>query len=411
MGAISTALSDLSHNCVDILPADGLKAKLELAEKEGRPLRVKLGIDPTHPDIHLGHCVVLQKLRQFQDLGHLAVLIIGDYTARVGDPSQRSKTRPMITAEEIEYNAKTYQEQAFRILDPDRVEVRWNGEWLGKMLPEELFKLMSLATLARILERDDFANRFGTNTPISILELIYPLLQAYDSHAIDADIELGGTDQLYNVLMGRDVMPAYGKPPQTVLTLPILVGLDGEQKMSKSLGNYVGVTDEPGDIFGKVMSIPDAAMPVYFRLASGLAPVDAERWVSDIGSEDVHPNAAKRALAQLIVKRLYDDEAAVNAEARFDTMFKSHGVPDDTPTVSITTEDHNTAGRIFLPAFMVRHLGIPSNGEARRLVQQGGVKLDGDVIGVDSLELDPSILQGKVLQVGKRKFVRIATPS
>jgi tyrosyl-tRNA synthetase len=398
--------SPLARNAVDVVPAGGLDEKLRLAEKEGRQLRVKFGIDPTTADIHLGHCVPLQKLRDFQDAGHLAVLIIGDYTARVGDPSQRSKTRPLISPEEIDANAKTYQEQAFRILDRDRTEVRFNGEWLGNMKPAELFRLLSYSTVARILERDDFARRYAAQAPISLLELTYPLLQAYDSVAVDADIELGGTDQLYNLLMGRTIMPHYGLEPQVVLTSKILVGTDGTQKMSKSLGNYIGVTDTPGDIFGKAMSIPDEAMQEYLRLAAGLDADTADTHIAELEA-GAHPNKVKRALARAVVERLYGADDASAAEQRFDTMFRAHGVPDDAPHVTLAGDDLNEAGKVFLPALIVRHMGVPSNGEARRLLQQGGVKLDGEPLPADPLEVDPATLSGRVLQVGKRRFLRI----
>lgn len=402
----SQANSDLAANAVDLLPAGGLEHKLAASQKRGTPLRVKLGIDPTTADIHLGHCVVLRKLRQFQDAGHQAVLIIGDYTARVGDPSQRSKTRPMISAEEIEHNAQTYQDQAFRILDPERTEVRWNGEWLGSLRPDELFTLMSRSTLARILERDDFSKRFAAGAPISILELIYPLLQGYDSVAVNADVELGGTDQLYNLLMGREVMPHYGREPQIVLTVPILAGTDGVQKMSKSLGNYIGVDEAPGDMFGKAMSIPDEAMPEYWKLASGLSPADAAVQIAEL-SAGAHPNEVKRRLARTIVACFHGDDAASEAEARFDTMFRAHGVPDDAPSIAVADIECNEAGMVFVPALLTTHLGVASNGEARRLMQGGGVKLDGEAMPPDRLEILPSELAGRVLQVGKRRFLRI----
>lgn len=399
----------LTSDNVDVLPAGLLAQKIAIAESEGRSLRIKLGVDPTTADIHLGHCVVLQKLRQFQDAGHHAVLIIGDYTARVGDPSGRSKSRPVLSADEIEYNADTYQKQAFKILDPDRVEVRWNGEWLSAMTPEQMFQLMRLSTIARLLERDDFAKRYGAGEPISLLELLYPMLQGYDSVAVMSDVELGGTDQLYNLLMGREVMPAYGLEPQVVLTSPILVGTDGTEKMSKSLGNYIGVTDEPANMFGKAMSIPDEAMAMYYRYAAGLDPAEASKFVLEVSSDSIHPNAAKRRLAACIVRRLYDDDAATAAEAHFDRVFKERSIPDDIPEVTVAADDLNDAGRVFLPAFLVRHLGVASNGEARRLIIQGGVKIDGEAHGADSLELEPSQLEGTVVQVGKRKFARVTT--
>jgi tyrosyl-tRNA synthetase len=398
----------LAANAAETLPAGELAKQLAKAASEGRPLRIKLGIDPTSADIHLGHCVVLGKLREFQDAGHTAVLIIGDYTARVGDPSQRSKTRPMITGEEIVANAETYTTQAMRILDPEKTEVRFNGEWLGAMSMEDLFGLVSRSTIARLLERDDFAKRWAANEPISMLELLYPLLQGYDSVAIDADVEIGGTDQLYNLHMGRFLQPSYGKPAQSIMTMPILVGTDGTEKMSKSLGNYIGVTDEPADMFGKTMSIPDEAMPEWFRLASGLSHDEREDAIARLASGELAPNEAKRLLGRSIVARFHGADAGVAAEEHFNTVFRSHAIPDDIPELTVDELQRNDAGRVFLPALMVAHMGIASNGEARRLIQQGGVKLDGEVHDAGALEVDPTQLAGRVLQVGKRKFLRIA---
>ena len=397
----------LAANAADALPAGGLAAQLAAAERDGRPLRIKLGIDPTSADIHLGHCVVLGKLREFQDAGHTAVLIIGDYTARVGDPSQRSKTRPMITGEEIVANAETYTTQAMRILDPEKTEVRFNGEWLGAMSMEELFALVSRSTVARLLERDDFSKRFAAKEPISMLEMLYPLLQGYDSVAIDADVEIGGTDQLYNVLMGRDLMPSYDKPAQTVLTMPILVGTDGTEKMSKSLGNYIGVTDAPEEMFGKTMSIPDEAMPEWFRLASGLPHEEREAIVARLASGELGPNEAKRLLGRTIAARFHGAEAGEAAERHFDTIFRSKAVPDDIPELAFADVPRNDAGRVFLPALLVSHLGVQSSSEARRLIQQGGVRIDGEPHDGGVLELEPDVLAGRVLQVGKRRFLQI----
>ena len=405
--AIARLAEELARGCVDVLPRDALADRLARAEREQRPLRVKLGLDPTAPDIHLGHCVVLQKLRQFQDAGHIAVLIVGDYTARVGDPSGRSKTRPVLSGEQIDANAKTYQEQAFQVLDRDRTEVRWNGEWLSAMTPEDMFRLMRIATVAQILEREDFANRFAAHEPISILELLYPLLQAYDSVAINADIEFGGTDQLFNLMMGRVVMPHYGLDPQLVMTTPILPGTDGVRRMGKSLGNYVGVTEEPGEVFGKVMSIPDESMPEWYRLAAGIPWEHAEQFITGIESGGTHPNHAKRTLARLIIERFHDAATAAEAEARFDTMFKRHEAPEDTPELQLDTVPRNEGGMIFLPAMLTAHLEVGSNGEARRLIAQGGVKVNGVPLPPDDLEIDPDYLRGATLQVGKRRFLHI----
>jgi tyrosyl-tRNA synthetase len=355
-------------------------------------LRVKLGLDPTAADIHLGHTVVLQKLREFQDLGHRVVLIVGDYTARVGDPSGRSATRPVLTAEEIDANARTYQEQAFRVLtdDPALFELRFNGEWLD-MSMEELFRLARTTTVAQILERDDFARRYAASSPISVLELLYPLMQGYDSVAVDADVELGGTDQTFNLLLGRDVQRAYGRPEQAVLTVPILPGIDGAEKMSKSLDNQVGVTDAPEDMFGRTMRLPDSAMGAWFDLLAIEAP-----------PAGTSPRDAKRALARGIVARFHGDEAAAAAEQHFDRLFVEHGVPDEVPELRVAPAN----GSVHLPAVIADGFGV-SRSEARRLLGQGGVRLEGEALGADDVEVAPERLDGRVLQVGKRQFRRL----
>jgi tyrosyl-tRNA synthetase len=381
---VEPAASFLTRNTAAALPQGELERKLAL----GRPLRVKLGIDPTAPDIHLGHTVVLQKLREFQDLGHKVVLIIGDYTARVGDPSGRSSTRPVLSGEEIDANAKTFQEQAFHVLsdDPESLEVRFNGEWLD-MSMEQLFALARIPTVAQILERDDFAKRYKAGEPISILETLYPLLQGYDSVAVDADVELGGTDQTFNLLLARDIQRAYGSDQQAVLTLPILPGTDGVEKMSKSLGNHIGVTEPPEEQYGKTLSIPDAAMPVWFSLLAVDAP-----------AEGSSPRDAKRWLARAIVARFHGEEAARAAEAQFDRVHIEHGVPDEIETLTLP------AGPAHLPAVLADGFGL-SRSEARRLLAGGGVKVDGEALS--DLDVDASQLAGRVVQVGKRRFARV----
>lgn len=376
----------LSRNAVDCLPAGGLEEKLG----PGRPLRVKLGLDPTAPDIHLGHVVVLQKLREFQDRGHLVVLIVGDYTARVGDPSGRSSTRPHLSGEEIDANARTYQEQAFTVLDPDRVEVRRNSEWLD-MSMEELFALTRTATVAQLLERDDFAKRYAARSPISILELLYPMLQAYDSVAVDADVELGGTDQKFNLLLGRDVQRAYGRSEQVVLTMPILPGVDGDRKMSKSLGNHVGVAEAPEEMYGKTLSIPDAAMPQWYELVLGSA------------MPDLPPRDAKHELAREIVTRFHGAGAAEAAAAHFERVVIRGDVPKDMPVHEMAPN----GAPVHLPAVIADAFGL-SRSEARRLLGQGAVKLDGAALTGDDLDLPVERLDGAVLQVGKRRFCRLA---
>ncbi len=363
----------------------------------GHPLRVKLGIDPTTADIHLGHTVVLEKLREFQDAGHTVVLIIGDFTARVGDPSGRSVQRPVPTAEEIAANAETYQEQAFKVLDRGRTEVRFNSEWL-RMEPEALLGLLAQTTVARLLERDDFQKRLAANAPIGAVELLYPLLQGYDSVAVKADVELGGTDQKFNLLFGRDVQTSYGQPPQSILTMPILVGIDGVQKMSKSLDNYVGVTDAPEEMFGRLMRMPDEAMPEYFRLLLGEeVPTGAA-------------NEAKRLLARRIVERFHDVAAAGAAEEHFERLFVRHEAPDEVEEVELAPYLGEDAASVHLPLLMAGAFEI-SSSEARRLIEQGGVKLDGEALGAGNLDLEPSALDGRVLQVGKRRFRRLRAPA
>jgi tyrosyl-tRNA synthetase len=380
---------ELTRNAVDVLPEGRLAEQLQT----GRPLRVKLGIDPTTADIHLGHTVVLEKLSEFQRAGHTVVLIIGDFTARIGDPSGRSAARPVPSAEEIEANAATYQEQAFKLLDRERTEVRRNSDWL-RMEPEALLGLLAQTTVARLLERDDFQRRMAAGRPIAALELLYPLLQGYDSVAVEADVELGGTDQKFNLLFGRDVQTAYGKAPQSILTMPILVGTDGVQKMSKSLGNYVGVTERAEEMFGKLMSIPDSAMGEYFRLLLGSEPPAAP------------PNEAKRELARRIVDRFHGGGAGEAAEAAFNRVFVERSVPEEIDEIDVEPFGGSEPGVILLPRLIGAGFG-QSSSEARRLIRQGGVKLDGETVGADVLELPREQLVGKVLQVGKRRFLRL----
>jgi tyrosyl-tRNA synthetase len=354
----------------------------------GELLRVKLGIDPTAPDIHLGHVVVLRKLREFQDAGHTVVLIIGDYTARVGDPSGRSAERPVLSEEEIKANASTFQDQAFKVLDPDRTDVRFNSEWLD-MSGSELFELLKKVTVARLLERDDFEQRMEAGKPISALELLYPVLQGYDSVAIESDVEIGGTDQKFNLLFARDVQQAHGQEPQSVLTLPILPGIDGTQRMSKSLGNYVGVTDAPEEMFGKLMSIPDSSMPQYYGLVLGEEMPEGE------------PVKLKRGLAARVVETFWDAGAAADAEAAFDRLHVDRQPPEEIEEATFPAD-----GPVHLPALIAEHFDL-SRSEGRRLIEQGGVKLDGRVLEAGELDLEPGALDGAVLQVGKRRHRRL----
>jgi tyrosyl-tRNA synthetase len=376
----------LERDAVDSLPKGALEQKLEL----GRPLRVKLGIDPTAADIHLGHTVVLRKLREFQDLGHTVVLIIGDYTARVGDPSGRSALRPMLSGEEIDRNAETFQEQAFTVLDRERIEVHRNSEWLDMRI-EELFRLAATTTVAQMIERDDFAKRLAAGTPVSLLELLYPLLQGYDSVAIESDVELGGTEQKFNLLLARTIQSAYGVPGQAVLTMPILSGTFGVQRMSKSTGNYIGVTDPPDEMFGKTMSIPDSLLEQWYVLLLG-SPVDPL----------IGPRDAKRALARTLVDRFHGIGAGAAAEAEFDRIHVQRELPEEIPTIELELGD----GVVHLPAVLSEAFGI-SSSEARRTLGQGGVRIDGDVVDGATLDLPAEGVDGRVLQLGKRRFVRV----
>jgi tyrosyl-tRNA synthetase len=376
-------VADLFHNAVDVLPQGELERKLEL----GRPLRVKLGVDPTSADIHLGHTVVLGKLREFQDAGHKVVLIIGDYTARVGDPSGRSKARPFVSGAEIDANAATYREQAMKVLldDPDLLEVRHNSEWLD-MPMEDFFRLARTTTVAQVLERDDFAKRFGAREPITVLETLYPLLQGYDSVAVDADLELGGTDQKFNLLLGRDIQRHYGKPEQAVMTLPLLRGVDGHEKMSKSLGNHVGVSMPPEEMYGRTMRIPDDLLREWWSLLM----------LSDQPLE-LSPRDAKRALARGVVERYHGAEAAAAAEEHFDRL-AARQAPDDVPEASFTDDP------VHLPAVLGDAFGV-SRSEVRRQIAQGGVHLGDEPL--TSPDQPAELVDGKVVRMGKRRYVRL----
>jgi tyrosyl-tRNA synthetase len=379
-----SAADALAARAVAVVPPDGLDEKLRL----GRPLRVKLGVDPTSPDIHLGHAVVLEKLREFQDAGHLAVLVIGDWTARVGDPSGRTSTRPMLSGEEIDRNAATYREQAFRILDPERTEIRENGEWFSGMGLEDVFRLAGRATVNQLLRRNDFAERMAADRPVSVLELLYPLMQAYDSVELRADVELGGTDQLFNLMLGREIQAAYGQAPQVAITMPLLTGVDGERKMSKSLANQIGVADPPEEQFGRTMSIPDAAMAEWYRL---LAPAEPPP-----GGDPAHD---KRRLGRLVADRFHGPGAGALAEDHFNRVVRDRRAPDEMPTVAIGS------GTVHLPALLADSLGVASRNEARRLIAGGGVSLDGEP--VTALDLDSEALDGRVIRAGKRRFARL----
>ena len=385
-----------------IVPESALLEKL----KRGKPLNIKLGVDPTAPDIHIGHAVPLRKLRQFQDLGHQVTLIIGDGTALIGDPSGRNSTRPQLTSEQIKHNAQTYVDQAFKVLDPDKTTLRYNSEWLLPLTLEDLLSLTSKFTVARILERDDFHNRYSNNQPISVHEFLYPIMQAYDSVCIKADVELGGSDQLFNLLAGRELMEKMGMEPQVCLTLPLLEGTDGVQKMSKSYGNYIGVTDEPADMFGKVMSIPDELMVKYFRLASTLPVDEIDAIEKGLAADELHPNKVKRQLARNIVAAYHGEQAAGSAEEQFDLVFKQHEIPDDIPEYAADLTP-NDEGKVYLAKLLADAGLAQSAGEARRLIDGGGVKVNGEPVPAKSYNVDPTMLEGATLQVGKRKFAKL----
>ncbi len=402
---VDEGLRLLTAGAVDVISVDELRRRLA----GGRPLRVKLGIDPTASDIHLGFAVVLRKLRQFQDLGHVAVLIVGDFTAQVGDPSGRSATRPRLTADEVDAFAATYVEQVRRILDftPGRIEVRRNSEWLAGLGMEGVLRLMASTTVARMLERDDFAKRYRSGQPISLSEFLYPLLQGYDSVQVRADVELGGSDQLFNNLMGRHLQEQAGQDPQVVLTTPLLEGLDGVQKMSKSLGNYVGI-EEPGpEQFGKLMRIPDDVMPRYLELTTGWHPDHVADVLARLRDGRLKPVDAKRMLARRVVELYHGDEAGVHAEAEFDRVFKAGDAPSEVADVAIPASEFADDGRVRLAR--VLHLAglVPSNKEGRRMIEQGGVRLDGERASDPDGEVSAADVDGVQVQVGKRRWARL----
>lgn len=385
-----------------VLPADDFERKVtQAARSERAPLRAKFGMDPTAPDIHIGHTVIMRKLRDFQRLGHTAVLIIGGFTAQVGDPSGRTSTRPRLSPEQVEDNARTYLAQASKVLLPEPLEVVNNTDWLAPMRMADVLGLTGRMTVARMLEREDFSNRYKTGKPIAISEFLYPLLQGHDSVAVRSDVELGGTDQTFNLLVGRDLQTAAGQEPQAVLTMPLLEGIDGAAKMSKTYGNAIGVDEDPAEMFGKVMSIPDELMVKYFRLVTDVAWHETDAIAAGLAGGGLHPGETKRRLAREIVTLYHSPEAAAAAEERFDVQFKQRGVPEDVPQVDVST-----AGEWFLPT-LLQHAGLAGSGsEARRLVEQGAVRLDGEVLSDPTTSIPAADLRGRVLQAGKRRFAR-----
>jgi len=395
---IAEQIKLLKRGVVEIFSEAELAEKLTEAKKKGRQLRIKLGLDPTSPDIHLGHTVVLRKMRQFQDLGHRAVLIIGDYTAKIGDPSGQNSTRPMLTDEQIRKNAQTYFAQAGRILDTsdDKLEIRYNSQWLSDFRLADTIKLTSSMTVARMLERDTFELRHKKGEPIGIHEFLYPLMQGYDSVVVKSDVELGGTDQTFNNLVGRDLQRIEGQQPQVVITMPILVGLDGKEKMSKSKANYIGITDEPSDMFGRVMSISDEMMENYFTL---LTDLPAERIAELTDPDKTHPKQAKVLLGKTIVAQFYDEKAAETAAAEFEKVFAKGQLPDDIPQVEISREPLPSS-KLILACKLV-----PSGAEAKRMIKQGAVSIDGEKADDPNAQITPQ--NGMTVQVGKRRFARL----
>ena len=395
---IQHALNLIKLNTVDIISEEDIIQKLINSKKTGKPLRVKLGADPSAPDLHLGHTIALRKLRQFQDLGHHVVFIIGDYTAMIGDPSGRSQTRKPLTREQVLVNAETYKKQVFQILDPTKTEVRFNGEWLSKLTFEDTLKLASKYTVARMLERDDFMKRYKNGIPISVHEFLYPLMQGYDSVAIQADIEIGGTDQTFNLLVGRDLQREYGQEPQTVLTLPLLEGTDGVQKMSKSLGNYIGISEAPKEMFGKVMSISDTLMLKYYELLSVVTTEELAQIKEGINSGSLHPREAKARLGRLIVSQYHGNAAGEEAEAEFNRQFRDKKIPDDIPQVTLKCD---TPSQGILKVMSGAGI-VKSNSEARRMIQQNAVEVDGQKVADDHMEMSTG--KEYLFHVGRRYF-------
>ncbi|MBK8946825.1 MAG: tyrosine--tRNA ligase [Ignavibacteriae bacterium] len=396
---VKEQLEIIKRGTSEIIPEEELVKKLEKSKNENKPLNIKLGCDPTRPDLHLGHSVVLRKLAQFQKLGHQAILIIGDFTAMIGDPSGRNATRPPLTFEEAQENAKSYWLQAKKILDPEKTKIVNNSDWLGKMSFQDVIKLSSKYTVARMLERDDFTKRFQGGIPISMHELLYPLAQAMDSVAIKSDVELGGTDQKFNLLVGRDIQREYGVEAQIILTMPLLVGTDGTEKMSKSYGNYIGIDDTPQDIYGKTLSIPDELIFTYFELGTDIPANELAEVKNKLSEMNTNPRDIKRKLARKFVEMYHSKEASQNAEAEFDKIFINKGVPDEIPELKLTESN------IDIIELIMRAELAPSRGEARRLVTQGGVSIEGNKI--DDPKTIIKIENGNVLKVGKRKFIKL----
>lgn len=398
--SLNEQMDIIKRGVVEIIPEDELVKKIEKSLKTSKPLNIKLGCDPSRPDLHIGHSVVLRKLAQFQSLGHQAILIVGDFTGMIGDPSGRNATRPALSLEQTRINGESYFQQASKILDKDKTKIVYNSDWLSKMSFEDVIKLASKYTVARMIERDDFTKRFKAGEPISVHEFLYPLAQAMDSVAIESDVELGGTDQKFNLLVGRDIQREYGLEPQIIITMPLLVGIDGVEKMSKSLDNYIGITDEPSQIYGRTLSIPDNLIYTYFELATNVSGQRLEEIKLALSDEKTNPRDLKRELARTLVEMYHDIEAALNAEKEFDNIFINKGFPDEIDEFPIgDNKELNILDLIILVNF------APSKAEARRLVLQGGVSIDGEKIS--DIQKTVFLQKGMILKVGKRKFIKL----
>ncbi|NIM90790.1 MAG: tyrosine--tRNA ligase [Candidatus Aminicenantes bacterium] len=397
----------IKKGCVEIIQEDKLKEKLTRSLKEKKPLKVKVGFDPTAPDIHLGHTVILRKMKHFQDLGHEVIFLIGDFTGLIGDPSGRSATRPPMSREEIMENAETYKNQIFKILDPQKTIIDFNSRWLEKLTSFDIINLTAKYTVARILERDDFSNRLKNGLPISVHEILYPLMQAYDSVALKADVEMGGTDQKFNLLVGREIQRGFDQEPQEIITLPLLEGLDGVEKMSKSLDNYVGITEPPGEIYGKIMSISDPLMFRYYELLTDVPLSQIDKWKKDIKTEKAHPKDLKSQLAESIVADFWGKKAAEQATEEFERVFKHKEVPSEVEDIEIQVKDKAEVADYPLIDLLVEQNIFPSRGEAKRMIRQGGIYLDGQRIADLNLKVSLTKDQALILKIGKRKFYRL----
>jgi len=404
---VEEQLELLKRGAVDVVTEEELVKKLTRSRKTGRPLVVKVGFDPTAPDLHLGHTVLLRKMRHFQDLGHRVIFLIGDFTGMIGDPTGRSATRPALTREQIEENAETYKRQCFKVLDAEATEIRFNREWLGELGSDGFIRLAARYNVARMMERNDFKTRYANGQSISIHEFLYPLAQAYDSVALQADVELGGTDQLFNLNVGRDVMPSYDLEPQVLLTTPLLEGLDGVEKMLKSLGNYVGVEEPPREIYGKLMSISDDLMWRYYELCTDVSAETLASMRKLVASGALHPKKAKEGLALRIITDFYDENAARDARAEFERVFTQRGAPDEVPEHRFAAQD----GKAFLPALLTELKLAASKSEAVRLLEQGAVSLDGEKVAPKTREIPAAPGAGHLIKVGKRRFARVTFSS